>query len=321
MQKPLIQSLNRGLLISAGLIFLGVGLPSCQDKETTGLTPVPDIVRWSSPETDNVALLSTEPNECLAPYETADAAQAIAYGRLAFSSPFLLGGQAARRGLTCQACHGQGQTNTHFFVIGLSDKPGNADVTSFHFSDELGDESFNPVPIPSLSDDIEGVDFDPLKDDLDIFVTRLITKEFTGPEPSKEVFNALLSYIRALDNKYCDTATLSQDKLMAHKSKIITESFSALLTDGQSQDTLNFMSAALRQEIGRLYERFPNQDSFQDELADISQTLNARGGNINLISIEASAEKWNAAKKKLTKYYDVSLFNPSAIKKWDDARR
>ena len=81
------------------------------------------------------------------------------------------------------------------------------------------------------------------------------------------------------------------------------------------------MSAALRQEIGRLYERFPNQDSFQDELADISQTLNARGGNINLISIEASAEKWNTAKKKLTKYYDVSLFNPSAIKKWDDARR
>ena len=321
MQKPLIQSLNRGLLISAGLIFLGVGIISCQAKERSGIMAVPDIVRWSSPQTDNVTLLSTEPNECLAPHETATTAQAIAYGRLAFSSPFLLGGQAARRGLTCQACHGQGQTNKHFFVTGLSDKPGNADVTSFHFSDELGDESFNPVPIPSLSDDVEGVDFDPLKDDLDIFVTRLITKEFTGPEPSKEVFGTLLSYIRALEDKYCDTPTLSQDKLMAHKAKIITESFSALLTEGQSQDTLNFMSAALRQEIGRLYERFPNQDSFQNELADISQSLNAKGGDISLASIEVGAEKWNATKRKLTKYYEVSLFNPSAIKKWDEARR
>lgn len=321
MQKPHTLSLNRGLLISAGLICLGMGVVSCQAKQNTGLTPVPDIVRWSSPETDNVALLSTEPNECIAPSVTAKTARSIAYGRLAFSSPFLLGGQAARRGLTCQACHGQGQTNTHFFVTGLSDKPGNADVTSFHFSDELGDESFNPVPIPSLSDDVEGVDSDPLKDDLDIFVTRLITKEFTGPEPSKEVFAALLSYIRALDNKYCDVATLSQDNLMAHKSRIISEGFSALLTNDQTQDTLNFMSAALRQEIGRLYERFPNQDSYQNELAAISQNLNARGGNISLSSIQDGAEKWNAAKEKLPKYYEVSLFNPSAIKKWDDARR
>ena len=91
------------------------------------------------------------PNECLPRHETAKQTQKIAVGRLAFRSPYLLGGQAARRGLTCQACHGQGQTNTHFFVTGLSSAPGTADVTSFHFSDELGDEAFNPVPIPSLS--------------------------------------------------------------------------------------------------------------------------------------------------------------------------
>jgi len=314
--------LSHGLLISTGLIFLGLTLIACQNNpQNAGLIPVPDIVRWSAPDTDNVQLLSTEPNECLAAYDTAEAAQLIAFGRLAFRSPFLLGGQAARKGLTCQACHGQGQTNTHFFVTGLSDKAGTADVTSFHFSDELGDEFFNPVPIPSLSDNIEGIDFDPLKDDLDIFVTRLITKEFTGPQPSDDIQSALLSYLRALDDQHCLSSSLSGQKLLQHKADSITDGFSALMTGAPSQDTLDFMTAALRQELGRLHERFPNQKSLQDDLADISQSLNMKGGHIKLEAIKISADKWEMARLQLSKNYAQSLFNPKAIKKWDDARR
>jgi len=199
--------------------------------------------------------------------------------------------------------------------------PGTADVTSFHFSDELGDESFNPVPIPSLSDDIEGVDFDPLKDDLDIFVTRLITKEFTGPEPSDDIQFALLSYLRALEDQHCQSRTLSEQDLMQHKAKTIMESFSALMSGEQSQATQNFMVAALRQEIGRLHERFPDQTSLQNELASISQTLNAKGGDISLESIQSAATQWEVTQGQLPGYYARSLFNPVAIKKWDDARR
>lgn len=310
-----------GLLLLAGLSFLALVISGCEAKKSSVKEPVPEILLWSASQSDIGALLSEEPNECLQTSKTVQDTQAIALGRLAFRSPFLLGGQAARRGLTCQACHGQGQTNTHFFVKGLSSEPGTADVTSFHFSDVLGDESFNPVPIPSLSDSHETVDFDPSKKDLDEFVTRLITKEFTGPLPSQEVKSALLSYLRALDDETCAIKTLSTTKLMSYKSDIITESFSVLTLEGISQDTLNFMVAALRQEIGRLHVRFPNHKSFQQELEKISQTLNARGGDISLQAVQSASQDWDNIQPLMSKYYERSLFNPTTIKKWDKARR
>ena len=314
-------NLNFGLLFLAGLTFLAILLSGCKAKKNSVKEPVPDILLWSASQSDIATLLSQEPNECLQATKTIQEKHSIVLGRLAFRSPFLLGGQAARRGLTCQACHGQGQTNTHFFVKGLSNEPGTADVTSFHFSDVLGDESFNPVPIPSLSDSDEIVDFDPSKTDLDIFVTRLITKEFTGPLPSQEVKSALLSYLRALDDDTCTVKTLSTTRLMSYKLDIISESFSVLTSEGISQDTLNFMVAALRQEIGRLHVRFPRHKTFQQELEKVSQTLNARGGNIDLESVQSASMAWNNIKLLVPKYYEQSLFNPKAIKKWDEARR
>jgi len=181
-------------------IFTTFSLAVCSGEtpQSAADTPAPEIINWIHADTDVISALSEEPRECLPP--AADIQTTL--GRLAFRSPFLLGGQAARRGLTCQACHGQGQVNSHFFVVGLSDSPGTADVTSFHFSDVLGDEIFNPVPIPSLSDNIEGVDYAPDTKALEVFVRRLITKEFTGPEPTSEVEAALLSYLRALDDKH-----------------------------------------------------------------------------------------------------------------------
>ena len=312
--------IKHGLLFSAGLFFIALMGTSCSKTPSGAQVSVPDIVLWSSVESDIVSVLSEEPNECLSSHETVQDTQNIAFGRLAFRSSYLLGGQAARRGLTCQACHGQGQTNTHFFVTGLSSEPGTADVTSFHFSDKLGDEEFNPVPIPSLSDDIQGVNYDPLNDDLERFVTRLITKEFTGPEPSQDIKHVLLSYLRALDDKHCDTPTLSEQALLEYKINVITESFAAILIKDVSQDTLNFMAAALRQDIGRLHERFPYQENLQNTLVAISQDLNAKGGTINLQSIEEGSKKWDAIREELSQYYDNSLFNPVSIRKWDKAR-
>ena len=176
-------------------------LVACAPTEKLQDTKPPDILQWVKPESDPIKILSQAPAECLADIDLKT--PEILLGRTAFRSPFLLGGQATRRGLTCQACHSQGQSHKDFFIIGLSETPGTADVTNFHFSDSLGDEVFNPSPIPSLSDDIHGVDHDPQKPDLENLVLRLITQEFTGERPEPEVLAGLLAYIRALDDKKC----------------------------------------------------------------------------------------------------------------------
>ena len=116
-----------------GILLASATLAACSAQPSKSTNAAPEILRWVHPEADIVSVLSEEPRECL----SAQANYQETLGRLAFRSPFLLGGQAARRGLTCQACHSQGQTNTNFFVVGLSDTPGTADVTSFHFSDSL----------------------------------------------------------------------------------------------------------------------------------------------------------------------------------------
>jgi len=235
-------------------------------------------------------------------------------GRLAFRSPFLLGGQAARRGLTCQACHGQGQVNTHFFVVGLSDAPGTADVTSFHFSDVLGDEIFNPVPIPSLSDDVEGVDYAPETKALEAFVRRLITKEFTGPEPTPEVEAALLAYLRALDGVHCATPTIKGLDNLDFKLGIISSSFEALSSQSLSTESYNFMLAALRIELGRLHTRYPNEPKLRKQLVAMSADLNTvKVENPNLSRIAAD---WRVLEPSLREAYKGSLFNNSAIQEW-----
>jgi len=122
-----------------GLAFTGFAA-SCAPRMSLDGGVSPDVLKWIRPGTDIVQVLSEEPGECLPISDVRN--PDIELGRAAFRSPFLLGGQAARQGLTCQACHMQGQTNSHFFVVGLSGEPGTADVTNFHFSDDLGDENF-----------------------------------------------------------------------------------------------------------------------------------------------------------------------------------
>ncbi|MFL6729987.1 MAG: hypothetical protein ACJ8EZ_08675, partial [Sphingomicrobium sp.] len=75
--------------------------------------------RWlQSP--DLVADLTTQPPECLAwPADTAQRSS-VAVGRALFRSPLLLGGQAARAGLSCASCHRNGRSNPHFHFPGIS---------------------------------------------------------------------------------------------------------------------------------------------------------------------------------------------------------
>ncbi|MEP6342218.1 MAG: hypothetical protein ABJ275_02800 [Maricaulaceae bacterium] len=292
-----------------------LGLVSCDSTEHYVKAEAPEIVRWSLPTANIVDVLSIEPNECLPEIPT----DSQVLGRLAFRSPFLLGGQAARRGLTCQACHGQGQVNENFFVVGLSETPGTADVTSFHFSDVLGDESFNPVPIPSLSDDVEAVDFDPDKTDLEKFVLRLITKEFTGPEPTPEVQAALMSYLRGVSDEHCTASHIEHEALLAHQLKSVRQSYGALIGSNLNVESFDFMVAALRVELGRLHNRFPNHSGLQEKLSTMSQSL--RGVNMETGDIKALYSEWPELEADLMAAYPRSLYQPQIIQEWANARR
>ena len=281
---------------------------------------LPDILSWIGPDADIVSVLSTEANECISPPSHSQEMQNLVLGRLAFSSPFLLGGQATRQNLSCQACHTQGSRNQHFFIHGMSDKAGTADISNFHFSKSLGDTVFNPVDIPSLSDAIRNIDYDRSKNDLETFIDHLITEEFTGNTPSPEIKTALLFYLRSLDDNICAQEQLPQylqgAALLDYKIATLSKAFTTLEQNRFTQETQNFMATALRLELGRLSRRFPDSQTMQTQFIAISQNLNARGQDISQEQLIKAAHLWQKLTPSLDKAYAQSLYHPENIEKW-----
>src|SRR3954469_25387931 len=128
------------LLISAAALLIGAAV--------SRHLPIREA-RWlQSP--DVVSDLTQQPAECLAWPKDPHVRREVAMGRALFRSPLLLGGQAARVGLSCASCHRNGRTNPHFHFPGVSGDPGTADVTASIMSEHRGDGIFNPKPIPDL---------------------------------------------------------------------------------------------------------------------------------------------------------------------------
>lgn len=109
----------------------------------------------------------------------------------------MLGGQAAKAGLSCQSCHVNGRGNPHFQFAAISDEPGTADTTHSFFSKTLGNQIFDPVPIPDLTQPGK-VDHNPSSRALEEFITTIVVEEFSGSSDMEEVIGPLAAYIRAL---------------------------------------------------------------------------------------------------------------------------
>src|SRR5262249_45738331 len=140
------------------------------------------------------------PPECYRPPRNPGMLRSAEIGRIAFRAPLLLGGQAARVGLSCSSCHRNGRTNPDFHFPGVSGEPGTADVTTSILSSHRGDGTFNPKPIPDLAGDPAKriVTRDPRKPDLAKFIHGLITQEFDGPEPPRKVLLGIADYVRSI---------------------------------------------------------------------------------------------------------------------------
>ncbi len=122
-------------------------------------------------------------------------------GDLAFNSPDMLGGVARQAGMSCGTCHVNGANNAKFFMPKMSGHPGTFDTTGPLFNPKADNQIFDPVRIPSL----RGARFlSPYGHDgriasLRDFVHNVIVNEFSGPEPSPAILDAIVIYIQDID--------------------------------------------------------------------------------------------------------------------------
>ena len=248
--------------------------------------PAPPLreIRWidsALPHGEVVRLLTTQPAECLVLPIDPDERARIAAGRAVFRSPLLLGGQAARAGIACAACHRNGRGNPHFAFPGVSGPPGTADVTSSLFSSKRGDGVFNPRPIPDLARDPPKISRDPASPALRVFIRGLIVEEFDGLEPPRAVLDGLAAYVRTLRGPCGGDAPRTATGEAGEAVAAIVAAQAALARS--DAPAAHLLIAAARSSLGRLDERFAG-------VAGIGRRLAARDTDLLRIQTTAAAD-------------------------------
>ncbi len=195
--------------------------------------------------------LTHAPSECLA-----RTSPEIEAGRALFRSPALLGGPAARLGLSCDACHSNGRANARFFLPELTNRAGAADVTSEWSSRVRGDGVTNPVPIPDLAGVGAKAGFGAARNpSLSHFVRGVIEEEFQGAPPPDEALASVIAYLNALDASACapDPAPISLTLTANDVRRAIDAA------RGAEPATASLLVLSAQDAIGRIVERLPAQ--------------------------------------------------------------
>ena len=271
--------------------------------------------RWlKSP--DIVSDMTTLPAECVAWPAGNGERTSVAVGRALFRSPLMLGGQAARAGLSCASCHRNGRTNPHFHFPGVSGAPGTADVTASIMSEHRGDGIFNPKPIPDLAGDpgklkVKGTP------KLRAFIHGLITQEFDGPEPSAEALDSIVAYVRAESPAACKGGNVPIT--LGSKLADVDAAFglAAQAYAGGDPATGRELLAAARSTLGSIDERFQVAG-----LEDARSQLRAADAELFRLQQAGAAGSWKTwrrdwpARKRLLRPAERrSLFNPVVLRR------
>src|SRR5262245_15918928 len=131
----------------------------------------------------------------------ADGVIDLLLGDLLFHSSHILGAEARRAGLSCQVCHPNGATNATLVIQGVSDRPGNVDLTTAHFRAGADNRIADAVNTPSL----RGCRFtgpygrDGRTASLSEFVRDVVTNEFGGAPLPPAQLSALVRYVQDID--------------------------------------------------------------------------------------------------------------------------
>lgn len=261
-----------GLLIAV----LGVGLAAA----ATPAAPPLRAMRWLAPGVDPASALTHRPTECLGAVSDAESAYEIELGRAAFRTPLLLGGQAARAGISCETCHRSGRNNPDFDFPGISGAPGTADVGTSVLSSHRGGGPLNPKPIPNLSGPKSALQTpqDVASGKLEARIETIDTQEFDGPPPPPAVLKGLAAYVRALSPETCPKAAsepVTAAAALADAERAVRAALAAL--DHHDGPSAALMIEAARTGLGDIDERYagPALERERDFLARASVDLGA----------------------------------------------
>jgi len=274
---------------------------------------------WVPRDADPVRIFATQPTECLKLPADPAAARSVEIGRAAFRTPLLLGGQAARAGLSCESCHRAGRGNPDFQFPGASGEPGTADVTLSLFSSRRGNGVHDPKPIPDLSGPRARLKV--ASRDLPNFIRGLVVEEFDGREPPPAVLAGLADYVRALGPAACPARArepVSPTLLLADARRALAAADASLAAG--DRPTAILMIAAARARLFLIDERYAGQPP---------EVARLRAADTQLAALQAQVRdatpntahglaQWTAAshrlERALTAHQPASLFNPTHLK-------
>lgn len=266
-------SVRKGNRARAGAVG---GLLICTLVAASSVPPPLQMLDWTD-RSQHLLAAASRPRTCLADSADGAEAEAVARGAVLFQSPALLGGQAARARLSCASCHNSGRDNPHFFLSGISDRPGTADVTASFFGTARANGRFDPVRIPDLTQPGR-ISRDPATSSLERFIRILIVDEFSGDEPDGASLGALSAYVRAVqpcaDEPDGRVPIELDDQLGAVRAGI--RGILAMEQAGQPV-AVRQLVAATRHQLGLIDERYagPRSGTIRSRLSRYSMHLAA----------------------------------------------
>ena len=272
-------------------------------------------MRWIAPGTDPVRVFTTAPTECLKRPAIGPERLSVEIGRAAFRTPLLLGGQAARAGLSCESCHRSGRDNPDFQFPGASGAPGTADVTLSLFSSHRGNGVHDPKTIPDLSGPRDRLKIAP--NALPTFIRGLIVEEFDGTEPTPATLAGLASYVSALRPEACPRSA----RTPITPAGLLADARRAVRAAQRANDarTAILMVAGARAQLGLIDERYGALPTEQARLRKADAELAGLQTALRRDQREAAkmASDWLIAseplKRALAAKVGLSLFNPARL--------